>query len=322
MRIKIKVSTIILERHILPMSDKILIIDDELDERKNLYEHLYQKSIDEEWYELIFAVSGEEALEIIKKDKKQEIALIILDLRLDGAKLNGIKFANKLAKTQFHKKIIVWTGYPEWESSFSEPAKSLIIKVCDRFDYSYSYLKDICDTFMLAQQLEPPGTEGFKTKTKMIGYKAIRQLVKSLPGEQIYKLILEVIRFLPPDLLTKLKAEISQEIEEVYKASLERNKLISLIEKIQQKTDVLNDIPPIREVQDLWLEIVERRYLDYHLHWRYEGNDYKKYISKKIVREYFPVELQEPSKFLNSPDSFNFEEYHVRYYNYSKKDKQ
>ncbi|MDJ0729861.1 MAG: response regulator [Crocosphaera sp.] len=304
------------------MSDKILIIDDELDERKELYEHIYQKSIDEEWYELIFAVSGEEALEIIKKDKKQEIALIILDLRLDGAKLDGIKFANKLAKTQFHKKIIVWTGYPEWESSFSESAQSLIIKVFDRFDYSYSYLKDICDTFMLAQQLEPPGTEGFKTKTKMIGYKAIRQLVKSLPGEQIYKLILEVIRFLPPNLLTKLKTEIFQEIDEIYKASLERNKLIALIEEIQEKTDLLNDIPPARQLHNPWLEIVERRYIDYHLHWKHQGHDYKRYISKKIARQYFPIELREPSKFLNSPDSSNFEEYHVRYYNYSQNDEE
>lgn len=304
------------------MSDKILIIDDELDERQKLYEHIYQKSIEQEWYELLFAVSGEEALEIIKKDKKQEIALIILDLRLDGAKLNGIKFANKLAKTQFHKKIIVWTGYPEWESSFSESAKSLIIKIYDRFDYSYSYLKDICDTFILAQQLEPHGTEGFRTKTKMIGYKAIRQLVKSLPGEQIYKLILEVIRFLPPNLLEELKTEIPQEIDEVYKASLERNKLITLIEKIQDETDVLKDIPPARELQNPWLEIVERRYIDYHLHWKYQGHDYKAYISKKIVRQYFPMELKEPSKFLTSPDSYNFEEYHVRYYNYSKNDKQ
>ncbi|MDJ0842601.1 MAG: response regulator, partial [Crocosphaera sp.] len=230
------------------MSDKILIIDDELDKRQELYKHIYQTSLDENWYELIFAVSGEEALEIIKKDRKQEIALIVLDLRLDGAKLDGIKFANTLAKTQFHKKIIVWTGYPEWESNFSDSAKSLIIKVFDRVDYSCSYLKDICDTFMLAQQLEPPGTEGFKTKTKIIGYKAIRQLVKSLPGEQIYKLILEVIRFLPPHLLTELRTEIDKETDEIYQASLERNKLISLIEEIQETTDILNDIPPAREL--------------------------------------------------------------------------
>lgn len=299
------------------MSAYILIVDDELEERKELYERLYQDSVEKKWYDIIFATSGESALDLINNDKKQEIALIVLDLRLDGARIDGVKFINQLAQSQIHKKIIVWTGYPEWSRSFSDSAQSLIIKVCDRCAYSYSFLKDISDTFMLAQNIDPPGTEGYSSSSKKVGYRGIRQLVKSMPVEQIYQLILEIIRYLPPPLLKDLEVKFLEKIREVYDSSLERNKLRGLIAEIQEKSDALKDIPPAQELHHPWLEIVQRKYVDYHLHWYQEGHDRKKYISRRIVKKFFPVELQNPSQYLESSDSWDtLDSYYTRYYRY------
>ena len=101
------------------MVQKILIVDDELDKKRKLYNLLYEASLSKNWYKLIFSTTGEEALEIIKKDKKQEISLIILDLRLDKGEINGVDFANTL---------------PEFltKSAIAKHRTRISHKICDR----------------------------------------------------------------------------------------------------------------------------------------------------------------------------------------------
>ncbi|CCQ54176.1 MULTISPECIES: response regulator [Crocosphaera] len=289
------------------MVQKILIVDDELDKKRKLYNLLYEASLSKNWYKLIFSTTGEEALEIIKKDKKQEISLIILDLRLDKGEINGVDFANTLAASHIDKKIIVWTAYKEWSNSFSDLAKNNIIKVIQRTDYSLLYLKDLCDAFIMGQQLEAPGKQGASANSKMLGYHSIRRMVKSLPERQRYNLFVEILPIFKPETLLKIKNDLPQSIDDILDDSMQRSLLKQWIEEQQNVYGLLKEVPPIRELNDVRLEIREKPmdgkiYIDYFIRWSLDGKHHSKYIKKSLV-EKLPAELRNPSQFPNSPDS-------------------
>lgn len=302
---------------------KILIVDDEIKNREDLYEGLCRDSIREDWYTLIFATTGEQALEIIKEDQKQEILLIILDLKLEGAMMDGIKFANTLAQSHIDKKIIVYTAYPEWESSFSVLATNLIIKVLKRNAQPTSYLRDLCEAFIMGQNLEHFGKQGVDINTRLIGYTTIRKLFKSLPNEQRYKLILETLRFFSPDFLKKIRDELPLEANKAFEESLERDTIKQWIKEHQERHLLPSDIPPADDLHNLWIEINERRkkphsnpntlYLDYYLHWTYNGENDKRYLKKKYVR-LLPQQLQHPLDFPDSAETLR-----VKYNRYKKR---
>lgn len=289
------------------MVQKILIIDDELNNKRKSYSLLYEASIEDNWYELVFSKTAEKALDLIKEDTKQEIALIILDLCLEEGKVNGIDFANTLAASHIDKKIIVWTGYQEWANSFSELAKKNIIKVIQRTDYPLLYLKDLCDAFIIGQQIEAPGKKGVSSRTKMLGYHTIRRLVKSLPDQQRYNLFVEILPIFKPETLLKIKKELPNLIDTILNDSVNRSLLKQWIEK-QQNNGFFEEIPPIKELNDVRLEIRERlidgkSYFDYFIRWSQSGKHRSKYIKKNLVKE-LPAELRDPLEFPNSPNSF------------------
>ncbi|MCI0514473.1 response regulator [candidate division KSB1 bacterium] len=100
----------------------ILVVDDE----KNL-RILYKKELSGEGYQVLTAASGEEALEIIRK---QTIELAILDIKMEG--MDGIQTLREVLAFNRNIKIILNSAYSSYKSDFSTwSADAYLIKSSD-----------------------------------------------------------------------------------------------------------------------------------------------------------------------------------------------
>ena len=84
------------------MDRKILVVDDEVTILMMLRE-----AFEEKGYEVVTAQSGEEALEILKKEK---FKVMFLDLKLPG--MDGLELCRIIRNDQPDTKIFAITGYP------------------------------------------------------------------------------------------------------------------------------------------------------------------------------------------------------------------
>lgn len=277
---------------------KLLIIDDKIEERQDDYLDLYSEAIEQDLYTLQFAESGEEGLKILKQDTKQEICLILLDLRMDKKKIDGIKLANSLNKHFIKRPILVYTAYPDLASKFSKQAQQNVITVIERSTRASRVIKDLVDVFIIGGHLEVPGDTDVTKESKSVGYHTIRKLVKTLSHDLRVNLIKEILPFFPPDLLVSLKKLIPEEIDKVLNQAVERDILKTWL-KEQQLEGFFKDIPPVEEINDLKLEIRDipqknGKIYQYHfLRWSECGKFQWKYIRKQFVRT-LPPELQKP----------------------------
>ena len=89
------------------MSEKILVVDDELFVRELLLEFLSSQG-----YEVSLADSGETAIKLMQSEPAQ---VILLDLKMPG--IDGIETLKQIKKTAPDALAIVMTGYPTIESS-------------------------------------------------------------------------------------------------------------------------------------------------------------------------------------------------------------
>ncbi|MDD5688180.1 MAG: response regulator [Elusimicrobia bacterium] len=82
------------------MTEKILIVDDDTEFRKELKDYL-------EEYEVVDVGNGEDALKILRKPN--EVDLVILDVMMPG--LNGLEVLREIKKIDAALGIIILTGY-------------------------------------------------------------------------------------------------------------------------------------------------------------------------------------------------------------------
>ncbi|HAJ57226.1 MAG TPA: two-component system response regulator [Candidatus Omnitrophica bacterium] len=97
---------------------KLMIVDDELDVREYLKNFFRRRKID-----VITAESGEEALELIGKNKPD---LILLDVRMAG--INGIETLQKIREQGNQVKVIMVTGVEDQE--MLKPLADLNVAAC------------------------------------------------------------------------------------------------------------------------------------------------------------------------------------------------
>ncbi len=65
------------------MSLKILIVDDERDV-ETLFRQRFRREIKKEQLDLLFAFSGEEALDVLKRQGKTDVVLVLSDINMPG----------------------------------------------------------------------------------------------------------------------------------------------------------------------------------------------------------------------------------------------
>ncbi len=82
---------------------KLLIVDDEMDVREFAQNFFLRRKID-----TAIAAGGQEALEIIKKDKP---SLVLLDVRMED--MNGLDVLSEIKKIDKNIKVIMVSGVEE-----------------------------------------------------------------------------------------------------------------------------------------------------------------------------------------------------------------
>jgi len=92
------------------MKYKILIVDDEQDV-KSLFEQKFRKEIKADQYELLFAYDGTEAVEIVENE---EVDIVCSDINMP--KMNGLALLEELSKANPHIKTIMITAYGDMEN--------------------------------------------------------------------------------------------------------------------------------------------------------------------------------------------------------------
>lgn len=92
------------------LNPKILVVDDEPEVVSVLKDFLAIKG-----YEVQGAISGEEALDILSREK---IDLVLLDLKMPG--LNGAEIARLIKKKYPDMKVVTLTAYPDMGKSLSD----------------------------------------------------------------------------------------------------------------------------------------------------------------------------------------------------------
>ncbi len=90
---------------------KLLIVDDELDVREFAANFFRKRKI-----EVLTAASGEEALDMVSKDKP---TLVLLDIKMSG--IDGIETLRRIRQTNEDLKVIMVTGKkPDEEDSLQQ----------------------------------------------------------------------------------------------------------------------------------------------------------------------------------------------------------
>lgn len=89
---------------------KILIVDDE-ESIKLLYDRMFRREISSLEYELFFSLSGEDALEKIKNEAIKDITLVISDINMPG--LSGFELLKELKEFKPELPIFMSSAYTD-----------------------------------------------------------------------------------------------------------------------------------------------------------------------------------------------------------------
>ena len=110
---------------------KILVVDDEKDV-EILFRQKFRKEIKSRSLELVFAFSGQEALDILEKSKPPEVMYILSDINMPG--MTGLELLDKV-KARFPQiKISMISAYGDAENynkAIDSGAKEFFTKPID-----------------------------------------------------------------------------------------------------------------------------------------------------------------------------------------------
>lgn len=138
---------------------KVLIVDDEKYMRKGL-------GILINWSEYGFAVDGEASngMEALALMEKQDYDVVITDVRMP--KLNGLELAKKIYEMNFRTKVIIISGYKEFEyasTAIEFGVKKYILKPVDK-----NMLIDALLKIKKKLEEENPGREMEKERADLV----------------------------------------------------------------------------------------------------------------------------------------------------------
>ncbi len=91
---------------------KILIVDDEKSVQF-LYEKVFKKEVKDGEFELIFSISGEDALEKIKNEDENAFQLIISDINMPG--LSGFELLKEVKEIRPELSVFMSSAYTDTE---------------------------------------------------------------------------------------------------------------------------------------------------------------------------------------------------------------
>lgn len=247
----------------------------------------FEEEIETGKYEVILATSGEEALKKIEEDKQHEIELIVTDLKMPAAKIDGWKLIEILNQRHSHLKIIVVSAFGNWEQ-FTAELRNDVLFILDRSKWTLNQIKPFIEA---ALENPPPQSKYRYTRPR---FDSVWQEVKELPSKHKAELVRRTVNLLHPLHLTQLKEEIPELIDAALDRVLEREKLREwLIDK--QDKGLIDSGVPLRELDYFYIN-VRKEGPYYAIRWWDEGTLKTKYIPKKIGLSIPPHLLQHNQK--------------------------
>jgi CheY-like chemotaxis protein len=265
------------------MPHKLLFIEDDLTQEAAIKGY-YRQYIKEGKYQVIIAHSGEEAIEILQEDKNRSIDIIIADLKMPSAKIDGWNFVKILTKKQIKIKTIVYTAYGS-ELDFTEEENENIVFFLDREKASLEFLKEVIDfALKLPQTIDH--------KTTKVHYRTLLKLAKEFPAQLKKKLVQDLIEYLDYHTLLDLKASIFDKIEEQLEPALARDRLKHWMLLKQEEGTLDKDIP-LHKIDYFSVEarLAANGIYYYWLRWWEDGKLRGKYLSKDLANT-LPLEYK------------------------------
>jgi len=110
---------------------KILIVDDEKDV-ETLFRQKFRKEVKNNSLELVFAFSGQEALDLLEKSDPPEVIYIFSDINMPG--MTGLELLEKVKKRFPQIKVSMISAYGDTENynkAISSGAKEFFTKPID-----------------------------------------------------------------------------------------------------------------------------------------------------------------------------------------------
>ncbi|MGH2414113.1 MAG: response regulator, partial [Microcystaceae cyanobacterium] len=112
------------------MPRKLLLVEDEQLQEQLLLQFC-RKDLKAGKYEIIYAATGEEALQRIEADRDHEIELIIADLKMPAARIDGWELIKVLNREHIDIKTIIVTAVGS-ENDFTEEERKNILFFLDK----------------------------------------------------------------------------------------------------------------------------------------------------------------------------------------------
>ncbi len=110
---------------------KILIVDDEKDVEM-LFRQKFRKEIKNHDLEMVFAFSGQEALDILTKDKPPQVVYVFSDINMPG--MTGLELLTQIKKQFPHISVSMISAYGDsdnYNKAIESGAKEFFTKPID-----------------------------------------------------------------------------------------------------------------------------------------------------------------------------------------------
>lgn len=261
-------------------SPRLLFVEDEPDILDLVNQHL---QLSQESYEVFFAHSGKEAIEIL--EESQPFDLLVTDLKMPG-QMDGWDLID-FSQSNYNLKTIIISAFgtvDNYQKAFKE-------QVFDFFVKPYT-CKELFQSIKKAIALDKPSyrkIEKVKTEIefeKKITYNTVARLARDLQPSQQVKLMSDLLKKFDLEQLEAFQIEIPSLKEDLRHRQAQR-------ERAQEKDAqrIADGYLPLTLVADSWIEErwhtittvsgEERKHLYYFLKWK-EG---KRLRSKSLRRE-------------------------------------
>jgi CheY-like chemotaxis protein len=265
------------------MTSNILFIEDDLTQESAIKAY-YRQDVRQGNYKLLIAHSGEEAIHILEEDEDLSIDIIVTDLKMPGAQIDGWDLVKLLAAQNIKIKTIVYTAYGS-EKDFTQEENENIMFFLNREEANLAFLKQLIN---LALKLP----EKIDKQTSKVNYVTLLKLVKGLPSKIQKKLIEQTVEYLDYKTLVKLKETIVEKIDSNLKTAFARDKLKKWM-LLKQEEGILDKNIPLRKIAHFLLEarLHPNGTYYYWIRWWEDGKIRGKYIPKDLA-ESLPLECK------------------------------